>query len=82
MNVALREGDGDAVGVQGVIDALEHVADDIGLFRSICPNEQLEVYAGISHLRTDALYAFRLVYPLVMHVVQSLLYEVRHFLQV
>ena len=39
MNVALWEGDADAVGVQCVVDALEYVADDIGLFRSISPHK-------------------------------------------
>ena len=39
MNVALWEGDADAVGVQCVVDALEYVADDIGLFGSISPHK-------------------------------------------
>ena len=45
MNIPLREGNLDAVGIERVVDALQHVADNVGLFRSLGPYKDFEVYA-------------------------------------
>ena len=45
MYVSLWERDADAVGVEGVVDTFQHVADDVRLLRRLRPDEQLEVHA-------------------------------------
>ena len=71
MNVLLWERNLDAVGVEGVIDAIQYVADYVRLLDGISPDEHLEVDARIGQFADNGLNLFRGIHPFVLHIVDS-----------
>ena len=82
MNVLLWERYLDAVLVERVVDALEDIADDIGLLGGIGPDEHLEVDAGVCQLANHRLYLLRVVHPFVFHSIDGSIDKVHRLLQV
>ena len=75
MHVSLWERYLYAIAVEGVIHAFQDIADDIRFLRGDCPDKQLEVDAGIGHFRHHALDGFFGIHPLVMEIIDRLLYD-------
>ena len=74
MHIALRERDLNAVGAEGVVNALQDIAHDIGLLGSIGPHKEVEVDAGVVHLGDYRLNRLRGIHPLVVQVVDGILH--------
>ena len=69
MDILLWEWNLDVILVQRVIYTFQHIAYYVRLFRCVSPYEQIEVHAGVTHLRYHTLHLFALIHPLVVHAV-------------